>query len=61
MGTYGNTPAATRSKAGPEDLAILANQWLQPSGTPSADIAPMSGDGIIDFRDFAVFAQCWDP
>lgn len=42
------------------DLMILANQWLQPPGNPSADIAPPpNGDGIVNFLDFAVFAQHW--
>jgi hypothetical protein len=43
-----------------EDLAILAEQWLQTSGTPSADIAPRpAGDGEVNFLDFAIFAQHW--
>lgn len=40
-----------------EDLAILANQWLQPPGTPSADIALPYG--IVDFLDFAKLAENW--
>ncbi len=40
-----------------EDLALLADQWLQPPGIPSADIAPApDGDNTVDFRDFAVLA-----
>ncbi len=43
-----------------EDLEILANQWLQPPGTPSADIAPLpDGDGIVNFKDFNVLAENW--
>jgi hypothetical protein len=43
-----------------EDLAILADQWLQPPGTPSADIAPPPyGDGRVNFLDFAVLAENW--
>ena len=43
-----------------EDLAILADQWLQPPGIPSADIAPSpNGDGIVNFLDFAVLAGHW--
>jgi Peptidase C10 family/Sulfatase-modifying factor enzyme 1/Spi protease inhibitor len=38
------------------DLAMLADQWLQPPGTPSADFMP---DGMVNFLDFAVFAQHW--
>jgi hypothetical protein len=42
------------------DLAVLAGQWLQIPGTPSADIAPPpEGDGIVDFYDFAEFAIHW--
>jgi arabinogalactan endo-1,4-beta-galactosidase len=43
-----------------EDLDILAEQWLQPPGTPSADIAPLpNGDGIVNFLDFALLASNW--
>jgi len=43
-----------------EDLKILADQWLQVPGTPSADIAPQpSGDGKINFLDFAALAEDW--
>jgi hypothetical protein len=43
-----------------KDLAILVNQWLQPSGSPSADIAPPpSGDGIVNFLDFEIMAENW--
>ena len=43
-----------------EDLKVLAEQWLQPPGTPSADIAPLpNGDGIVNFLDFAVLAENW--
>jgi hypothetical protein len=42
-----------------KDLGILASQWLQPPGTPSADIAPLSPDGIVNFLDFAVIAEHW--
>jgi hypothetical protein len=43
-----------------EDLYILAGQWLQPPGTPSADIAPSpNGDSIVDFLDFALLASHW--
>ncbi|MGB8225646.1 MAG: S8 family serine peptidase [Sedimentisphaerales bacterium] len=42
------------------DLAVLAAQWLQAPGTPSADIAPQpSGDGIVNFFDLAEFAGHW--
>jgi hypothetical protein len=43
-----------------EDLKILTDQWLQPPGTPSADIAPLpTGDSFVDFLDFALLAQNW--
>jgi hypothetical protein len=41
------------------DFAILTSQWLQAPGTPSADIAPATGDGIVNFLDVAVFADYW--
>jgi len=40
------------------DFTILASQWRQGPGTPSADIAPEpAGDGIVNFRDLAVLAD----
>jgi len=41
------------------DFAILANQWLQLPGTPSADIAPIVGDDIVNFLDLALMAEHW--
>ncbi|MBN1392578.1 MAG: right-handed parallel beta-helix repeat-containing protein [Sedimentisphaerales bacterium] len=42
------------------DLNILADQWLLPPGSPSADIAPLpTGDDFVDFLDFAVLANHW--
>ena len=42
------------------DLKLIAEQWLSPPGTPSADIAPPpNGDGIVNFLDFSLFAQHW--
>jgi subtilisin family serine protease len=38
------------------DLMIMANQWLQSPGTPSADI---NQDGIVNFIDFAELANHW--
>jgi len=41
-----------------DDLSTIAAYWL--SYHPSIDIYPApAGDGIIDFRDFAVFAGNW--
>jgi formylglycine-generating enzyme required for sulfatase activity len=42
-----------------EDLIVLASQWLQVPGIPSADIAPTPADGIVNFLDFAVIADHW--
>jgi subtilisin family serine protease len=41
-----------------EDLRILSLYWL--GDEPSVDIAPHGGDGIINFLDFAQFAQSWE-
>ncbi len=42
------------------DLKVLCEQWLQPPGLPSADITPSpSGDGRVNFQDFAVMAANW--
>ena len=40
------------------DLKILTDNWLD-NEPPSADIAPIPGDGIINFLDFAKFAEDW--
>jgi len=42
-----------------EDFAILADQWLQPPGIPSADIAPSPVDGIVNYLDLAVLVENW--
>jgi hypothetical protein len=43
-----------------DDFAILASQWLQAPGSPSADIAPEGSiDGIVDLQDLAVLAYYW--
>ena len=43
-----------------DDILVLCEQWLQPPGTPSADIAPTpTGDGIVNWLDFAVLANNW--
>ena len=39
------------------DLAMLCEQWLLP--VLSADMAGSDGDGIVDFLDWAVFANAW--
>jgi hypothetical protein len=39
------------------DLAVLCDQWLVEK--IPADVAPTGGDGIVNFADFAVFADQW--
>jgi hypothetical protein len=42
------------------DFAVLADQWYQLPGAPSADIAPPPyGDGIVDFLDLVLVAAHW--
>jgi len=40
-----------------EDLAIFVGYWL--TDEPSVDIAPAGGDDIVNFADFARFAQAF--
>jgi hypothetical protein len=42
-----------------DDFDILANQWLQTPGSPSADIAPEVPDGFVDEMDLAAFVDFW--
>jgi hypothetical protein len=41
------------------DYAILAGQWQQAPGSPSADIAPEVPDGFVDYLDLLVFVEDW--
>lgn len=41
------------------DFAVLAWQWQQPPGVPSADIAPPSGDGIVNMNDLGLLVDSW--
>ena len=41
------------------DLIIMALQWLDVPGIPSADIAPEPLDNFVDYQDFAVVEQNW--
>ena len=42
------------------DYAILASQWQQTPGEPSADIAPPpAGDGIVDINDLGTLVGYW--
>lgn len=43
-----------------DDFAVLAAQWMDVPGTPSADIAPPPyGDGVVDLMDFLFLAENW--
>ena len=42
-----------------DDYAILASQWQDAPGDPSADIFPAGGDGIVDFNDLNLLRQQW--
>ena len=50
--------SAAEGKIGFEDLAELAGQWfwVGPAGSIPEDI---TGDGIVNLRDFAVLAERW--
>ncbi|MCK4752735.1 MAG: heparinase II/III family protein [Planctomycetes bacterium] len=41
------------------DFAILASQWEQIPGIPSADIAPAGGDNFVDTLDLAELVDEW--
>ncbi len=42
------------------EFAVLASQWQQAPGIPSADISPWpDGNGIVNIEDLAVFANFW--
>lgn len=41
------------------DFAVLANQWEESPGYPSADIAPQGSDFIVDIYDLAVLCDNW--
>jgi len=43
--------------AGLRGLRRMSDNWLKDE--PSFDVAPASGDGIVNFRDFAVLAGDW--
>ena len=42
-----------------DDLAIFAGQYLGTPGEPSADIAPLGGDGNVSLADFAQLSADW--
>jgi hypothetical protein len=41
------------------DLEVLSEQWLGEPGVPTADIAPLAGDGLVDMADLGVLAGNW--
>ncbi len=41
------------------DFTVLAAQWLEEPGNPSADLAPEGGDNMVNLLDLAVIAQRW--
>ena len=41
------------------DFSILASQWQQAPGIPSADIEPANGNGIVDFLDLGLLVDNW--
>ena len=50
----------TSGKVTIADFAILASQWEDEPGTPSADIAPPpDGDNFVDLQDLQVLALSW--
>jgi hypothetical protein len=60
MGLEGSGDIDGDGKVDYTDVYILAEQWLEGPGEPSADIAPApEGDGIVDWLDFAELAGGW--
>jgi hypothetical protein len=41
------------------DFGVLADQWQQAPGMPSADIAPPEGDGVVDGLDLGLLVDYW--
>jgi hypothetical protein len=47
------------NKVNMADLQLMTEQWPQ-TGSSRADIYPLpAGDGVVDFRDFALMANNW--
>jgi hypothetical protein len=41
------------------DFGIMGSQWLDVPGSPSADIAPETPDGMVNMLDLGVLAEHW--
>jgi hypothetical protein len=41
------------------DLAVFSADWLGASARLQSDLSAPGGDGAVDLRDFAAFAQAW--
>jgi lysophospholipase L1-like esterase len=41
------------------DFTFLANQWRLEPEYPSADIAPLGGDWVVDYDDLGLMTQQW--
>ncbi|MBP8606446.1 MAG: hypothetical protein KBI46_11500 [Phycisphaerae bacterium] len=41
------------------DAAVLAWRWKKAPGTPSADMAPAGGDGLVDQLDLLMLCSNW--
>jgi hypothetical protein len=58
--TYDHTVYVTftRQTSFDEGMLLFFNSWLK--ANPAADIVPSNnGDGIVNFRDYAIFAKHW--
>ena len=42
-----------------QDIALFVDQWLAPAGCPEPTCADFSGNGNVDFIDFAMLAANW--
>jgi hypothetical protein len=42
-----------------QDVNKFVDQWLAPAGCPGLTCADFSGDGDVDFNDFALLAENW--
>ncbi len=62
LGSFIIAPPADLNKNGRVDFfdfSILGNQWRLAPGDPSADIAPVPPDGVVDWFDLAALVEYW--